>query len=600
MHVFRDAAWLGLLCLLGASITVTGSPALARSTSDASITTSSVSSSNPVIHSGFSSSRELLQAPRPAEPCKCSNDKKLVCGSDGTTYTNACKASCAGVDVDYEGECYDYEENNKPPAKPSPKPPTVAPKPTATVSRVAGCVCPAVYTPVCGSNGKTYSNSCEAQCAGIQVVAKAACEEADSVGTTVQPTAAGQDVKGCACPTALKPICTTTGITRGNECVAACKGEKIAYTGACRAGTVASAPAPALSQNPALRPPRKPGCVCTALYDPVCGVDGNTYSNRCEAGCYNMGVGSPGECGKVNVLSVPAQDSNACVVKCPTEGKQACGVNGQTYINTCITDCLGVRVAYPGACKPRCDACPTDWNPYCVSTSGWGPRTFANCCYAKCNSVKILSQVLHVGECKPQCNQKCDATLEKPLCCGGKTYKNGCFATCMGQDTEVCSPGRCSSVANVDQGTGCLLGPCSVKCNGYTYSEPVCGSDGKTYPDKCTLLCDQQVAIVAPGKCGVCAPNQPGGFPYCTPGDAFGFAPVCGTDGKTYRNKGAAWAAGTSIASGAPCDKSCGEAGEACFPNSSPAGSTCCAGTTCQVPSGITQEASKPAAGVCT
>ena len=31
------------------------------------------------------------------------------------------------------------------------------------------CVCPAVYRPVCGSDGRTYSNGCEANCNGRSV-----------------------------------------------------------------------------------------------------------------------------------------------------------------------------------------------------------------------------------------------------------------------------------------------------------------------------------------------------------------------------------------------------------------------------------------------
>ena len=41
------------------------------------------------------------------------------------------------------------------------------------------------------------------------------------------------------------------------------------------------------------------GCVCPAHYDPVCGVDGRTYSNGCSASCARVEVRHTGECGLV-------------------------------------------------------------------------------------------------------------------------------------------------------------------------------------------------------------------------------------------------------------------------------------------------------------
>lgn len=38
------------------------------------------------------------------------------------------------------------------------------------------------------------------------------------------------------------------------------------------------------------------GCVCGAIFAPVCGVDGNQYGNKCSAGCAGVAVDCESPC----------------------------------------------------------------------------------------------------------------------------------------------------------------------------------------------------------------------------------------------------------------------------------------------------------------
>ena len=87
----------------------------------------------------------------------CPAVSEPVCGVDGKTYGNSCKAKVAGVRVARKGRCEngsswrDILPNNRP-----------------RESKGRGCTSVAVV--VCGVDGKRYSSPCAAQEAGVATV----------------------------------------------------------------------------------------------------------------------------------------------------------------------------------------------------------------------------------------------------------------------------------------------------------------------------------------------------------------------------------------------------------------------------------------------
>jgi len=84
--------------------------------------------------------------------------------------------------------------------------------------------------------------------------------------------------------------------------------------------------------------------MCTQDYTPVCGTNGQTYSNRCTANAANQAVAYTGEC---NVPNTPNTKSEMCsMIYAPV-----CGSDQKTYANSCIARNANVVIIHDGTCR---------------------------------------------------------------------------------------------------------------------------------------------------------------------------------------------------------------------------------------------------------
>jgi hypothetical protein len=238
-----------------------------------------------------------------------------VCGCDSMTYGNACEAAAAGVNVDGTGEC---------------PPPTCARNDDCNAGhyceKLAGdcagtgqCwpippLCVVGPDPVCGCNGVTYENACKAAQSGVNVASQGAC-----ACTQHEECAYGQycekDAGDCSgtgecvpppelCPLVWDPVCSCDASTYTNACYAAQAGVNVASQGECALGAcheTASCDPGDYCGKPVGDCQGVGQCLlepvaCRDVYVPVCGCDGGTYSNACDAYLNGVSVASEGQC----------------------------------------------------------------------------------------------------------------------------------------------------------------------------------------------------------------------------------------------------------------------------------------------------------------
>jgi len=221
------------------------------------------------------------------------------------------------------------------------------------------CNCPGVFEPVCGGDRRNYINACEASCAGVGIRHEGYCEE---------PPGEGCVRAGCSdhlCVEEGMDIASTCEWRPVYECYqqATCERQQNGQCGF----------TPTHELVECLERP----CACPDDYSPVCGVDGRTYGNACEARCADVRVAHEGQCNDECPAETHIRNFDGqCVPKCYSQ--EQCGDEQHcNSLEVCLQDpacpvcdvCVGWCEPPAGDC--RTNGCEAGWTcSHCQTSNG--------------------------------------------------------------------------------------------------------------------------------------------------------------------------------------------------------------------------------------
>ncbi|XP_042223805.1 agrin-like isoform X2 [Homarus americanus] len=405
----------------------------------------------PLTSDGLPQTTNTQSSPLPVPQEKecpeiCTFEYLPVCGSNGVTYSNECsftQAACNDPTLTllHVGACVTSLE---------PLPPI--PTQGGGEGGRSPCkkLCIRIFAPVCGTDGKIYSNEC--------VLNSFSCMSQEKGGAAIRSTSTLS-----ACESQLLDHPDVDSIVEGS----------VATDVGSSGPSVHAVEVPVdIVDSPPIVPSSSCPTLCPKIIIPVCGSDGVTHSNPCVlqyANCRSVEAGGSGvslvhnaPCDDLTTALPPpttpmtdttdlrgASGSSTCTNNCPKQLLPICGSDGKTYRNKCelkYADCLGKQHGGGGVSKQH--------RGPCISGRVGNPQ----------QEVTDRTAVVQGG------------TESGPVAAGEPVDPAGS----IGQTPVVNAP-----VGTVDSPPVVAGSSCRPECTKIYL--PVCGSDGVTYNNMCLL-----------------------------------------------------------------------------------------------------------------